>query len=91
MKKKRFYKNIKRGSKWTEEENGYPIDFADKYISDEGIYTDKFDYMRPKTKKKKRTRQRTIQKGWELPCCACLLLGADTPEWMFICSATECP
>ena len=58
MKKKRFYKNIKRGSKWTEEENGYPIDFADKYISDEGIYTDKFDYMRPKTKKKKRTKEK---------------------------------
>ena len=54
MKKKRFYKNVKRNVKWTEEEKGYPIDFADKYVSDEGIYSDKFDYMRPKIKKKRK-------------------------------------
>lgn len=53
MKKKRFYKNVKRNQKWTEEPQGREIDFADKY-ADNGIYSDKFDYMRPKQKKKKR-------------------------------------
>lgn len=56
MKKKRFYKNVKRNTKWTEEEKGYTIDFADKYVSDEGIYSDKFDYMRPKIKKKRKQK-----------------------------------
>ncbi len=58
MKKKRFYKNVKRNVKWTEEEKGYPIDFADKYASQEGIYSDKFDYMRPKVKKKRKNKAR---------------------------------
>ncbi len=71
MKKKRFYKNIKRGGKWTEEEKGYPVDFADKYISNEGIYTDKFDYMRPKAKKKKRTKEKA--KGFSKKFGATLL------------------
>ena len=64
MKKKRFYKNVKRNTKWTEEEKGYPIDFADKYASDEGIYSDKFDYMRPKIKKKRKhkAQARTLLK-----------------------------
>lgn len=56
MSKKRFYKNVERNQKWTEEETGHPIDFADKYLSDEGIYSDKFDYMRPKIKKKRRNK-----------------------------------
>lgn len=65
MKKKRFYKNIKRNQKWTEEETGYPVDFADKYATDEGIYSDKFDYMRPKTKKKRhnKIKARKVLKG----------------------------
>jgi len=60
MKRKRFYKNAERNQKWTEEETGRQIDFADKYIySGEGIYSDKYDYMRPKKKKKKRfTREK---------------------------------
>ena len=73
MKKKRFYKNIKRGEKWTEEEKGYPVDFADKYISDEGIYTDKFDYARKQKRKgAQKKRLRGFQKNSELPCFACL-------------------
>lgn len=55
MKKKRFYKNKARNQRWTEPEVGREIDFADKYNEPEGtgIYSDKFDYLRPKTKKKK--------------------------------------
>ncbi len=54
MKRKRFYKNVKRNRKWTESAKGRHIDFADKY-ADGGLYTDKFDYMRPK--KSSRSRQ----------------------------------
>ena len=49
MRKKRFYKNVKRNQKWTEDVQGRRIDFADKY-ADGGIYSDKFDYLRPKKK-----------------------------------------
>ncbi|MCD7723789.1 MAG: hypothetical protein LUH82_07615 [Clostridiales bacterium] len=52
MKKNRFYSNKKRNLKWTEEAQGRQIDFADKYAG--GIYSDKFDYLRPKPKKKKK-------------------------------------
>ena len=48
MKKKRFYNDKKRNQKWTEEEKGRKIDFADKYI--EGGASDKYDYKRPKQK-----------------------------------------
>lgn len=79
MKKKRFYKNVKRNTKWTEEEKGYPIDFADKYASDEGIYSDKFDYMRPKTKKKRKhkAKARTLLKrlGIAVLCFAIIGVG----------------
>lgn len=56
MKKKRFYKNVKRNQQWTEGQAGREIDFADKYMSGEGIYSDKFDYMRPKIKKKRKRK-----------------------------------
>lgn len=79
MKKKRFYKNVKRNTKWTEEEKGYPIDFADKYASEEGIYSDKFDYMRPKTKKKRKhkAKARTLLKrlGIAVLCFAIIGVG----------------
>lgn len=79
MKKKRFYKNVKRNTKWTEEEKGYPIDFADKYASDEGIYSDKFDYMRPKTKKKRKhkAKARSLLKrlGIAVLCFAIIGVG----------------
>lgn len=51
-KKKRFYKNAKRNQVWTEEVQGREIDFADKYIYN-GVYSDKYDYLRPKQKRKK--------------------------------------
>lgn len=77
MKKKRFYKNVKRNTKWTEEEKGYPIDFADKYVSDEGIYSDKFDYMRPKIKKKRKhkARARTLIKRLGIFVLCLLIVG----------------
>ena len=53
MRKKRFYKNVKRNQKWTEDVQGRRIDFADKY-ADGGIYSDKFDYLRPKKKSRSR-------------------------------------
>lgn len=57
MKKKRFYNNKKRNSKWTEHVKGRKIDFADKYI-DAGTGSDKYDGRRPRARKKYFTRQR---------------------------------
>lgn len=50
MKKKRFYNNKKRNEKWTEQQKGRKISFADKYI-DAGNGSDKFDNRRKKEKK----------------------------------------
>lgn len=50
MKKKRFYNNKKRNTKWTEPEKGRKISFADKYI-DTGSGSDKYDKRRKKEKK----------------------------------------
>lgn len=58
MRKKRFYNNKKRNTKWTEPEKGRKIDFADKYI-DAGTGSDKFDSKRPKKRKKRFTAERT--------------------------------
>ncbi len=65
MKKKRFYKNKERNQRWTEPEVGREIDFAEKYNEPEGtgIYSDKFDYLRPKTKKKKQHRAKLKKLG----------------------------
>lgn len=60
MKKKRFYNNKKRNSKWTEKENGRKISFADKYI-DAGSGSDKFDFKRPKPKKKRAAKEKTAK------------------------------
>lgn len=67
MRKKRFYKNVKRNQKWTEEVQGRRIDFADKY-ADGGIYSDKFDYLRPKKKSRSRKIEayRKLQKVLKL-------------------------
>ena len=67
MRKKRFYKNVKRNQKWTEDVQGRRIDFADKY-ADGGIYSDKFDYLRPKQKSrsKKLEAYRKAQKALKL-------------------------
>lgn len=76
-KRKRFYKNIKRGGSWTEEETGRPIDFADKYIAEEGVYSDKFDYMRPKVKKKRRRKAqaRTLFKRLGIAALCLAVMG----------------
>ena len=55
-KRKRFYKNVKRNQTWTEEVQGREIDFAEKY-ADNGVYSDKFDYLRPKQKPKFRHKK----------------------------------
>lgn len=60
MKKKRFYNNKKRNTKWTEKETGRKINFADKYI-DAGSASDKFDYKRPKQKKKRISKEKTAK------------------------------
>lgn len=64
MKKKRFFVKQKRGSKWTEEQTGRKIEFADKYLYN-GSYSDKFDYKRPKQQNtviEKEKKQRKNQK-----------------------------
>lgn len=58
MRKKRFYNNKKRNTKWTEPVKGRKIDFADKYI-DAGTGSDKFDSKRPKKRKKRFTAEKT--------------------------------
>ncbi|MGN1328410.1 MAG: putative glycoside hydrolase [Eubacterium sp.] len=58
MRKKRFYNNKKRNTKWTEPVKGRKIDFADKYI-DAGTGSDKFDSKRPKKRKKIITAEKT--------------------------------
>lgn len=60
MKKKRFYNNKKRNQKWTEEVQGRKIDFADKYVYS-GPYSDKFDSLRPKEKKRKHTGKEKLR------------------------------
>lgn len=50
MKKKRFYHDKKRNTKWTEPEQGRKIYFADKYIESDNV-SDKFDNRCPKEKK----------------------------------------
>ena len=63
-KRKRFYNNKKRNQKWTEEEKGRKIDFADKYIEPQNA-SDKFDSKRPdknnNSVKKKAKRQKRLK------------------------------
>jgi len=60
-KRKRFYNNKKRNQKWTEEEKGRKIDFADKYIEG-GTSSDKFDSKRPKSSKSTAIKKAKKQK-----------------------------
>lgn len=78
MNKKRFYKNVKRNQQWTQPEEGREIDFADKYVSGEGIYSDKFDYMRPKVKKKRKRKAdfRKYAKRLGIACLCFLIISA---------------
>lgn len=76
-KKKRFYSNAERNQKWTEEPQGRQIDFADKYIYSEENYSDKYDYLRPKKKKKKITKKDAAKhaKRFGAVVCGLLILG----------------
>lgn len=60
MKKKRFYNNKKRNTKWTEQEQGRKIYFADKYIEGENR-SDKFDSKRRKEKKPVFTKDKMMK------------------------------
>ncbi len=86
-KRKRFYKNVKRNQTWTEEIQGREIDFADKY-ADDGIYSDKFDYLRPKKKPKNKRKKlrKKIKKIFRV--IGCILIGIAIlfamRQWMFI-------
>ncbi|MDE6412276.1 MAG: putative glycoside hydrolase, partial [Eubacterium sp.] len=66
----------KRNQTWTEELQGREIDFADKY-ADDGVYSDKFDYLRPKQKSKnkgKKLRKKT-KKAVKILCYAVVCLA----------------
>lgn len=63
MKKRKYYSEKKRNTKWTQPPKGHEIDFADKYIGD-GTQSDMYDSKRPsyqasvkKKKKEKRIKQ----------------------------------
>ena len=78
-KRKRFYNNKKRNQKWTEEDIGRKIDFADKYI-DGSNTSDKFDSKRPKKSKdvalKKAKKQKLLKNGLiALICLALISVG----------------
>lgn len=76
MKKKRFYNNKKRNTKWTEPVRGRKIDFADKYI-EAGTGSDKFDRKRPKKRKKYFTAERAgkLVKGVIVAACCFLIIS----------------
>ncbi|MGN0522478.1 MAG: putative glycoside hydrolase [Eubacterium sp.] len=73
MKKKRFYNNKKRNSKWTEEPKGRKISFSDKYI-EAGAGSDKFDNRRPKEKKKVISKDNALTALRRLIIFACCVL-----------------
>ena len=76
MKKKRFYNNKKRNTKWTEQEQGRKISFADKYIED-GNGTDKYSKSRKKEKKSIFTKERlgTFAKYLIIAVCCFVIIG----------------
>lgn len=75
MKKKRFYDNKKRNTKWTEPVTGRKIYFADKYIEN-GSGTNKFESKKQKTKKPFFTKDRwaDIAKYTIIVLCAVVLV-----------------
>lgn len=75
-KRRNYYGTASYGKKWTEEPQGRPIDFADKYIVS-GSYYDKFDYKREKPKKKRMTpesRRKWLQ-NLIIAVCVIVLVG----------------
>ena len=91
MKKKRFYNNKKRNSKWTEKETGRKISFADKYI-DAGNGSDKFDFKRPKPKKKRAAKEKTAKlfKNIAIVIACFLIISVGTAQWTFTLTVTPC-
>lgn len=77
MKNKKFYDNINRNQKWTEDEKGRKIDFADKYITGADT-SDKYDDKRPspdREKKQKELKKKRITKVLSVFLCI-VLIGA---------------
>ena len=78
-KRKSFYNNKKRNQKWTEEDKGRKIDFADKYIEG-GDVSDKFDSKRPKqtknyAKKKAKKQKRLKNLAIAVMCLVLICVG----------------
>lgn len=74
--KKQFYNNKNRNTKWTEEPKGREIDFADKYFYDGG-YSDKYDETKRKAHedriRKKQKQQKNIKRVLVALLCICLI------------------
>ncbi|MBQ9530493.1 MAG: hypothetical protein IJR70_00325 [Eubacterium sp.] len=71
-KRKRFYNNKKRNQKWTEEEKGRKIEFADKYIEN-GDSPNKFDSKRTKKVKNRAKRQKRLKNALIAVMCVVLI------------------
>jgi hypothetical protein len=85
-KKKRFYNNKKRNTKWTETEVGRKIAFSDKYI-EAGTGHDKFDNRRPKEKKPFFTKDkwhRIFKNVFVLICCFLIVCVGYTAMDVFM-------
>lgn len=79
--KRKFYTNEHRNERWTEEPQGRPIDFADKYTFDGetgNVYNDKRRAEQYKAKKKKESRQRAIKIIVSSILCVALLFCGYT-------------
>lgn len=77
-KQKRFYNSKHRGQKWTEQPQGRPIDFAEKY-AENGGFSDKFDETRPvfnQSKTKQKQKREKIIKRVVAAVLAFVLIGA---------------
>ena len=79
MKRKRFYKHVKRNQTWTEEAQGRKIDFADKY-AENGTYSNESGYLvpgqKPKFKKKNpKDRAKTLLKAAAAVIISILITG----------------
>ncbi|MBR6392413.1 MAG: hypothetical protein IKS12_03925 [Eubacterium sp.] len=83
MKRKRFYKNKNRNTKWTETVTGRPIDFAEKYAEDESTdnkFVKAYSARSSAFAAKERARKRKLTALVSV-CCIILLfigfIGAD--------------
>lgn len=81
---KHFYNNKQRNQKWTEQETGRYIDFADKYSPDkkDGEFDESrviANNIKLKKERKKKTAKKSCRLFWRLS-----LFASDTPVLMFI-------